>query len=138
MSNFPDTIPSAEAHVWATMIPDRSPEFKVHKSEGLANSAMGNRGINESYAKYELVDGVWHKRYEYIPPDVCDRCNGPFVGTRPYDTGRNRQRYLYKGVGYLAPVICNTCYRADYDEYMREAREKQERRTLAQLQAKYN
>ena len=37
--SFPDTIQAEEAHVWATMIPDRTPEFKVHKSEGLANSA---------------------------------------------------------------------------------------------------
>lgn len=136
--SFPDTIPNAEAHVWATMIPLRAPEFKVHKNEGLANSALGNRGVNEKFAKYELVEGLWHKRFEYIPPDKCERCSGPFVGKRPYESGRNKQKYFYKGPGYLAPILCNTCHASDYEEYTREARERREREQLAQLQAKYN
>ena len=137
--SFPDTIPAAEANVWATMIPARTPEFKVHKTEALANSAMGNRGISERYAKYELVGGVWIKRFEYVPPEVCDSCGGPFVGTRSaYDKGRHRKTHFYKGPQYLAPVICNKCYEADRVEHRRIWQEKHEREELARLQVKYN
>lgn len=135
---FPDTIPNDEAHVWATMIPLRAPEFKVHKNEGLANSAIGNRSVDESYAKYELVDGIWVKRLEYIPGTNCDNCHQPFYGNLSYDDGRNRKVYFYKGPKYLAPVICHKCVAEDYNEHVRQSQEKRERDQLARLQAKYN
>lgn len=136
--SFPDRVVPVDAHIWATMIPARTPEFKVHKTEALANSAMGNRNIHESYAKYELVNGIWEKRYEYVPPAVCDSCGGPFIGTRSYDRGMNRKAHFYKGPQYLAPVICSKCYEADRAEHNRIWQEKRERETLAKLQAKYN
>ena len=66
--------PAMACDTVATYIPSRSPSFKVHNKPGLAHNAMSQRGFGSPFAKYELVDGVWHRTYAYVPPTHCKRC----------------------------------------------------------------
>lgn len=137
MTNFPDTIPHAEAHVWATLIPGRTPEFKVHRTEGLANSAMSQRGVYASFAKYELVDGEWKRRFLYVPRSACDRCKAPYA---IHETGYSRMRNIdstFDGPNYLAPVICNMCNREDEERRYAVLMKKRDLAELERLKAKY-
>lgn len=128
---FPDVLP-ASVNVWATYIPYRTPEFKVHRSEGLANNAMGQRGPDESYAKYQLVSGEWVKVFEHHPAKNCAWCSAPLTGYR--------DRYLpplSKKPKWQQPTICKQCYDTSYAQQRREAQELRERRELQRLQDKY-
>lgn len=107
MSEFPDTIP-AEISSWATKIPRRNPEFKVHAKESLANLALGQRDLYESFAKYELVNGEWVLRFKYEPREDCDRCHRLYseIGKR---TWRMRSRPTYAKPQYSSIVVCVEC-----------------------------
>lgn len=136
MTSFPDVIPQKEAHIWATMIPGRSPDFKVHKSEALANSAMGQRGFHAEYAKYKLESGGWTKVFEYHPPTIC-RC-----GNRYKDHSGSYYRHFYEDPSsteakYKQKPICRVCYETQQAELNRHRQEQRERAELARLAAKY-
>lgn len=100
---FPLTLPGAE-HIWATKIPRRSPEFKAHATEGLANNAMGQRSPDESYAKYKFENGVWNRVFLYVPPSECSDC-GKALSRR----GGGHRMWGFKPT-YSAPVVCDDCY----------------------------
>lgn len=134
MTEFPDVIERPQTHVWATLVPMRSPEFKVHQSEGFANSALGQRGLYESYAKYELVNGSWVKRFEYHPPTHCSQCGNAFANKVEI----TRKTRFYSGLRWNAPLICRECSQEDNREHYRILKEKSERETLAKLKAKYD
>lgn len=108
MTNFPDTIP-ADSSNWATKVPRRHPEFKVHSKESLANSALGQRGLNESFAKYELVNGQWVLRFKYEPREDCDRCHRLYSEMTDSYWHRRRCRPAHAKPQYSSLVVCNNC-----------------------------
>ncbi len=133
--DFPDTLPSEEIG-WATFVPERKPQFKVHNTKGLAHSALGQRNYYESYALYELVGGIWHRRFEYVPGSDCNYCGNEF--SKDQWGGYVRIRPLSDGPGWNKKPICNKCYTVQREQRNREIREAQERAELARLQAIYN
>ena len=104
IKGFPTKIPADESPKWATLIPHRVPEFKIHSSEGLAHNAMSNRSLNESFAKYELVNGEWILRYLYRPEKYCSACGVLYASDR-----ERRHRVPYVKPVATAPVICHDC-----------------------------
>lgn len=106
MTKFPDTIP-ADSSNWATKIPGRNPEFKVHTKESLANSAMSQRNLYESFAKYELVGGEWVLRYKYEPRPDCDRCHRPYAEMQ--NRWRARNRPVHARPQWSSIVVCSEC-----------------------------
>lgn len=134
---FPDTLPSTESQ-YATYIPWRTPEFKVHRTEGLAHSALGQRSYDEPYAKYELKGGVWHKVFEYQPADVCGFCKGSLrVGTPSGGWRYSRNESLSKAPKWTKKPICRNCYNIQNEQRKREMQEQRERAELARLSKKY-
>jgi hypothetical protein len=132
---FPDTIPSKES-MWATYIPARSPEFKVHKTLGLARSAMGQRSYDESYALYEMQGGQWVKTFEYHPAEMCGICGWRFNnGTDRW--ARVRYESMSKASKWTKGPICAKCYGIQRDQIRREAEERRELAELKRLQNKY-
>lgn len=109
---FPDQL-SFHKEPFATVIPYRSPAFKVHKSEGLANSALSH---HKEGAKYKQENGVWVKTWEFYEPIECESCHLLLDETR--DRTRNYYgRYgdyyrspLHKGSEIFAPFLCLSCY----------------------------
>lgn len=129
--SFPEIIPSKQAQ-WATLCPNRSPEFKVHSGKGLASSAVANQKPDAECAIYEHIDGVWTKVWEYIYPDIC-RCGNEFkyAGRRSYNLDPNHEGSIKD-----ADVICNECYNKQY-QIKRDAQElERNRKELARAQAK--
>ena len=79
--------PAMACDTVATMIPHRSPTFKVHSRPGLAHNALGQRGFNSPFAKYELENGVWVRTYAYVPPTHCKNCGERYsTGYYRYET----------------------------------------------------
>ena len=108
MTKFPDTLP-AEISNWATKVPGRNPEFKVHAKESLANSALGQRGLHESFAKYELTNGEWVLRFKYEPREDCDRCHRRYSEMSGGYWSKRRARPRYAKPQYTSLVVCNHC-----------------------------
>ena len=134
---FPDEIPSEQSQ-WATFIPKRNPEFKVHSNLGLAHSAMGQRSLDECYALYQLVDGKWTLHFVYEPPEHCNRCRKAFEPQERWQRYSNRH-YQDKGKRPWqgGNVICSQCRARDVQARLDEYNEAQERKRLAELKAKY-
>ena len=134
-NDFPQTIPSKEAQ-YATYIPARNPVFKVHSNEGLAHSALGQRSLDEKFAKYVMQGGVWVLVWSYVPGKDCETCGRPFDNDR---WGRIRRYRPYKGTGpvWKQPVVCATCYSTERDKVLQEQQEQRDRAELARLSAKY-
>jgi len=134
---MPFVPPKVNQNVWATHVPNRSPAFKVHSSEGLANSAVGYHFPGVTVTKYKLTDGEWAVHTVFEVPPVCDRCSKEFTTDR---WGRKQVDRPYKRSGnakYSDPCICRPCYDKEYAAIRAEWLEKEERRRLAELQAKY-
>ena len=122
----------------ATFIPYRSPEFKVHSKAGLAHNALGQRGYREPKAKYELVDGVWHRTWAYYPPTVCRHCDRLYKDVKVKDHwGSTRGSDYYDDPSYTGPKwarlpVCKECAvaiqeeaeKAEADMGQREAHER--------------
>lgn len=130
---YPDTL-SFNKEPFATVIPYRSPSFKVHRTEGLANSALSH---HREGAKYELKAGVWTKIWEFKVPDDCESCGSPLDKER--DTHRNYygqpsnkwfRSPLWTGSVILTPYLCAPCYERENREY----EDKQKARQWAQEQ----
>ena len=134
---FPETIKSTQ-NQWATLCPDRSPEFKVHSKRGLAHSAIAVKKPYYEIAMYELKDGTWTKVYEYVLPEVC-RCGRLFKETSA-SYGRNRYNLDPNFDGSIkdAPVICWECYKAIEQAKYDEQTKRRELKQLADLRAKYD
>jgi len=118
---YPDTI-DAQVEPFATVVPSRSPSFKVHRSEGVANSALSH---HKQGAKYELVDGVWTKRWEFYEPTNCENCNGVLDENRDKTGSYYRNDWLrsplWRGSHIFAPFLCRTCY--EYEDKVVNDRE---------------
>lgn len=103
---FPDRITSKQPHSWATLVPDRSPQFKVHNDQGKARAALTCHFRDCAVALYELVEGAWCKREEYAR-GVCSTCGG--------------NRYLQQAdfhdprPSYAQPQLCYSCRRITPD-----------------------
>jgi hypothetical protein len=141
--SFPETIPAEHAQ-WATLIPGRNPQFKIHTNLGLAHSAIGQRNLGERFAIYKLVDGSWELEWHYEPYDNCDRCGKPFRDQAAWvhSHGRKLEGQHIKGgptkrVWEGANIICEPCYNSDRATANQEYQEAQERKRLAELRAKY-
>jgi hypothetical protein len=66
------TPPDIKVPRWATYIPDRRPQFKMHTSKGLAKSALSiyadwGRGSLRVGVLYEHVEGEWVERANIEP-----------------------------------------------------------------------
>ena len=134
---FPDTLPSKES-MFATYIPARTPEFKVHRTEGLAHSALGQRNYNESYAKYEMKEGQWVKVFEHHPADACGLCGGTFQVTHPSGrTGVFRYESYAKVPKWQKEPICHNCYTTQREKQRRIDEEKRERAQYERLNQIY-
>lgn len=109
---FPDKL-SFVKEPFATVIPWRSPPFKVHKTEGLANSALSHHGQG---AKYKQVDGVWIKVWEFYEPTECENCQNPLSDddeVSHYFRNRHDRWHrspLYRGATLFAPFLCKECF----------------------------
>lgn len=136
--DFPDTMPSKESR-YATYIPARHPAFKVHSNEGLAHSAMGQRNLNEPYAKYEFENGQWVKVFEYQPPGADDPCS--YCG-EPYGRDQWGRIDLNESMAdtpkWKRKAICGKCSKYQREQARREQQEERDRRELARLQKIYN
>lgn len=127
-------------HVWATYVEGRSPAFKVHSSEGLANAAISNHYPGRSVIKYNLVDGEWKEHTRFVSPTECEYCNGPLSEKTPWGSTRfGRYRpYGYKGRAFLQPVICRTCYTKTWEDFRRQSQEERERAEYERLKEKFS
>lgn len=116
--------PAVTTDTVATDIPHRSPRFKVHSKPGLAHNAMGQRGFNSAFAKYELENGVWVRTYAYIPPTHCKRCG------EKYERAYNRYRMDPREADmltYLRTPVCKKCV-GEIEQEIKQAEEDMERR----------
>jgi hypothetical protein len=98
------------------MIPYRSPEFKVHKKEGLAHNALSQRGYTEPKAKYEFISGQWKRVWAYVPPTNCRRCGQSYEDVQSrqkaagkYYGGKYRHDPSYDGPNWCAEPVCAEC-----------------------------
>lgn len=116
---FPPTIPAADQSV-ATFIPGRNPEFKVHKSAGLAHSALGQRGFGDRKAKYEFHNGEWKRVWAYVPPANCRRCSRRYDDVVASEQARRTHRGWitkyqhdpsYDGPVWCSEPVCIICVR---------------------------
>lgn len=107
---FPDQL-SFVKEPYATVIPYRSPAFKVHKTEGLANAALSHHNKG---AKYKQEAGVWVKVWEFYTPTECEHCGLPLDPERDKsDAGWYRvwlRSPLHRGSHIFAPFLCINCY----------------------------
>lgn len=109
---FPDQL-NFQKEPFATVIPYRSTTFKVHKTEGLANSALSHHGCG---AKYKQENGVWVKIWEFYEPEVCENCDAVLTDrdsvNHYYRHGHDKwlRSPLYKGSKIFAPFLCRACY----------------------------
>ncbi len=59
----PPAIPAAEPHPFATLVPDRRPQFKTHKGVGQAKNAIINKlrggAARHDMVIYQLQDGEY-------------------------------------------------------------------------------
>jgi len=109
---FPDTL-NFQKEPFATVIPPRSTTFKVHKTEGLANSALSYHGEG---AKYKQENGVWVKVWEFKVAENCETCDA-ILGEddrRSSYYGDNHYRSpLHRGPQIFAPYLCKVCFTAE-------------------------
>lgn len=142
---FPEKL-DFQKEPFATVIPSRSVSFKVHKSEGLANSALSH---HREGAKYKQVDGEWIKVWSFYEPTNCEKCQAPLDSERDKNENYWGQKTewlrspLHKGSHIFAPFLCLECYKpeaelADEREEARRWRAKQKHeKWLEQEKARY-
>lgn len=136
---FPERYEAKSPPQWATLIPDRAPEFKVHTSLGLAHSAIAYHKPHSEVALYHLesdaLGAYWQKTWEYVFPETCSNC-----GNAPSPSRRGNRFYLpfrYEGIVKDAPVVCDNCYYETQNKAKREQQQRAEKAELARLQKKY-
>lgn len=142
---YPDVL-NFDREPFATVIPSRSVStFKVHKTEGLANSALSH---HKQGAKYKQENGVWVKVWEHNSnPTNCESCNAGLDPDRdktggPYNYSKEWLRSpLHKGAAIFAPYRCRVCFEAEQEvvndrKKAREWRAEQKRRETFDAQFK--
>jgi hypothetical protein len=131
----PFVPPKVRQHIWATYVEDRSPQFKVHSSEGLANSAVGYHYPGTTVVKYKLQDGEWQVYETYETPKTCAWCEQPFVKVM-WSRLHFRPREA-KGPEYRKPVICADCHKKDYEAWLEKTKVQSELYELQRLKSLY-
>lgn len=116
----PNEKKSPKTPVWASYVPARSPEWKLHAGRGQAINAINNRAT--SYGSlgspgiiYEFVDGEWVEWDRYERPKECAHCGGPFGHTerdRYFSEAYRLHWTSTKLYAFQKPVVCATCYEA--------------------------
>lgn len=105
--------------VWATYIPSRTPEWKLHTNRGHAINAINNRastgyGQGSPGIIYEYVDGEWVEWDRYERPDRCAHCGGAFRSSKGenswWSTSYRLSYHDKKLTTYKQPVVCGVCY----------------------------
>ena len=134
MTDFPEVFEARQAPEWATFCPARKPAFKVHTSEALANSSIANHKPQWEIALYhlEVEEGavVWKKVWEYVKPDCCEWCGGPFRynPSLPYnDEGRVKD----------APLVCDRWRARKRQELVEKKVRKNDLKQLEELRRRY-
>lgn len=110
----PNSISSkkkTKVYEYATYIPGRRPEFKVHWLISHAKSAFQYR--NDAIL-FRLEDGEWKELYrieDYSEPDNCDNCEvslwAQYPGSKPYRRGRR----IWKPRENKLIFVCYDCLR---------------------------
>lgn len=124
---FPERL-NFDKEPFATVIPGRaSGTFKVHKTEGLANSALSHHGEG---AKYKQENGVWVKVWEFYEPEDCESCGTLLNSERDkkrnvYGSTKWYRSPLHRGSHIFAPFLCKNCH--DKEEQVVDDREKAKR-----------
>jgi hypothetical protein len=108
---------------WATDVPSRNPQFKIHRTQGLAMSALSDKmpyGACQ-VLRFDLASMMWKVYIDFISPTDCERCGGPFA----YGTYRDRtdkiaeDRLGDKRPKWQRDIICRVCWTADrIDNYL--------------------
>ena len=72
------------SHNWASYVPDRTPQFKVHTGRGQAVNAVHYQRCSQPRGGivYEWIDGKWVENYRYEKKDTCVKCGKPLGRTR--------------------------------------------------------
>lgn len=103
---------------WASLIPGRKPEFKVHKTRGQAFNAVSQKMPRQSVAVLEFNGADWQFYFDYSPPINCERCGGPF---HP-DRWNRKHLNMAKQEGdpnYLSDIVCDLCIvKNEIDEWL--------------------
>ena len=131
--------PKVNQNVWATHVQTRSPNFKVHSSQGLAHSAVGYHFPENTVTMYHLENGEWAVYRVFERPTECDRCHGTLKVTG-YGRTYTQFRRPYKQRGqarFDEPVICESCYNVERDAFIQKQQKQRELKQLAELKAKY-
>lgn len=100
--------------LWASYIPNRSPKFKVHKTEGHAKNALAYYWPHREGIMYESVDGEWVERDRAVFPTTCVTCDGPLSPRRYYRHGHDLPRAFLSNEqkdlpAYKKPRECDDC-----------------------------
>lgn len=85
---------------WATYVPDRNPDFKVHKRKADALNAFPYRD-NYILYRYDFDTGKWVEQFriENRPtPEICDRCHRSTLRESVYASGTVRNTGMWRWV----------------------------------------
>lgn len=134
------TPPMPPLPKWATYIPSRSPQHKMHNTRGQAHNAVANKFPDGEGHVFEFVDGDWKISHSYYPPDECAWCKGDFWTQNPYSHRRHLSRYVprsQEGPNFKRDVICASCYNKDEQDRRVRLQEERERAEYERLAGKY-
>lgn len=112
---------------YATYIPSRSPNFKMHKQKKHAANALScGAGADSPGILYQNIDGKWIEIDRFEPPTECAHCGGNFqqihnemfeeykkTSTSRYVYNTYRARVVYDDAikpAYKQKKVCNRCY----------------------------
>lgn len=123
---------------WATFIPDRTPNFKMHNTKQQAMAAMAYRMPNNACTLLHFENGEWVEEWDYQPSDICNWCGGS-VYVESYGRKWAHRHYppQHKGTRVGSPVICDGCYKAERLRLADKAHEERERKQYEELKQKY-
>lgn len=115
---FEDTISVDSQGTWASLIPYRGPQWKVHTKKSHAANAVGRIPPRQAWALYELRGDTWHKVAANELPLNCPRCDADFrqvyeavKGYEPryYDNDGRFFDPKNEGPNWQREIICIAC-----------------------------
>lgn len=92
---------------FATYIPSRRPEFKVHSNQGHAKNAINGVWPVFPAALYQWQDDKWVEVDRVERATHCSRCEKPFDTT--YERYGQTIRELEVSPKYKSPRFCRPC-----------------------------
>jgi hypothetical protein len=107
---------------WATYVPHRHPQWKIHRRKGDASNALGMHFERGPCALYHFEDGEWIKQVE-TGPKQCSKCGIKRGEDYPEGTsytiyGKERRPtkcwsisapYPRNVPSYTTPLLCEVC-----------------------------